>query len=425
MKKIEEFLDRLKGGESNFTRVPYEYDKYDCEMSYISRLICNRNLDSIIKFWNCQQEFDTFDIKHPIYNNVITRAVLSIDDYGYNYVFFIDDTNTYIWCLLQGCSIVDKIIVENVIYDITQDWRLINFNLISNIDIEDLLYKNINFAFVLSKTESMWHFFYDELYCLYQLDIKKPFKNSSCLFFPNKLKKTNKKFVFFKISLVYGSYIDNIDMFLHMGKNVYEESMFESKNCLVDNNKKYDLILWLSLVYRNGQGKTWLEQIDGGINILKELNKEFRNIKVYIDGIKSYDNNQIANNLLTNIADDYIYKIKKSIGNIDFVSLNRYNIRDAIQACSTVDLALCEAGSGAIIPVLCCRKPSCLYGNYIYMNEMVNFCSPHDFVRTIDFKYCDVLIDSSNNKWEGLFDYHISWQHVYNVIAELLEDLGK
>ncbi|AJC87300.1 hypothetical protein [Campylobacter insulaenigrae] len=427
MKKIEEFLDRLKGGESNFARKSYEVDKYDCEISNIVKQFhTDAILQIICNFWNKQQAKNYFEVNHPIYNNILTKAVFSITNGEGNYIFFIDQTNMYPWVMFQAGDIFNKIIVDNIIYEISYEWRDINYDIFLNLTSDKLLYRDIDFGFVLPNTYSLWHFFYEHLICLYMFSVVKPLKTSSCFFIPKCFSQTdNDDMVFFMPNfvkhMIFSLKSQRIKSIFSYYTNVmYVESTSRLKN---ENKDNYDLIIWFALVNRKNEGKIWIEQIDACVNIINELKKKFKNIKVYIDGIKINENNK--NNYFLekyiDIAQTYFNEIYFNVHGVKLISVNNITVRDAINFCSEVDVAIVEYGSSSIIPTMICRKPSVLFGLNLYREYYDQYAHYVDtLVETVDLN-CVVSEKSINHSYYD--DYHISWQHVFNKVIILINKI--
>ncbi|WP_243708219.1 hypothetical protein [Campylobacter volucris] len=430
MKYISKFIDNFKNGLNGFKRLNYDYKQYNCEMSDLNKMVNETNIQGIIDFWKKKQEYDFFEMKHPLYNNILTRAVFSIADDVCNYIFFIDKSNRYIWCGIQGDTIFNKFVVDNVIYEVYPDWRIINFDLLLTIGLESLKYQNVIFGFRLGSTYSMWHYFYESLCYAYAINIKKLIQNSPYLFLPNnKQTSIDEHMVFFQPNCTAFFNIDKKKEFLgKLGKFVYKDSYFYIKQFKSYNETYYDLTIWLSLVYtRADKAKTWIEQIEGSINIINELKKIYNKIKIYIDGFKSYENFPNFNNNASKMIDNFIAKINANFDGVDIINLNGISIKEAICICSNVDIAIAECGSGAIIPVLCCRKPAVLYGNNFYIEHYSVFCLPDDNVKIVESQYVKSCIDeyAKKSSVDYFNNYHIPWQHIYNKIVEILQKLDK
>ena len=121
-KEIQEFIEKLKDWTNNFPVQDYDYAKYDCEVANIVKWQKESNINELINFWNEKLKEDYFELKHPIYNDVITRAVWSIISAdAATIVFMIDKDNKYPWLFAQVFSLINCIITANKI-SIFLDW---------------------------------------------------------------------------------------------------------------------------------------------------------------------------------------------------------------------------------------------------------------------------------------------------------------
>ncbi|EAI8833081.1 hypothetical protein CX019_07850, partial [Campylobacter coli] len=431
-KYIEQFIDRLKNNFTNLKRKKYEHRDYKCELAHLQQVYQECNHDEIINFWNKKQKEDYFKMQHPIYNNITTTAIFSIQHKGINYVFFSENTNKYIWCGAQGHSLFNWIVVDDTIYEVWPDYRKLNFEFMMNVCSNQLEYRELCFGFTFDDRTPLWHYILDNLCYIYSIDLKKPIQRLPYFFIPNNSNITEEQLVFLRPIGIGGAHY-NIDkkesLMKKFAKCVYRDSLCRLNSFSLEHDK-YDLTIWLALTYR-GTLKTWLQQVDGCIYIIQELQKTFKRIKVYIDGMKSYENasnkdehaysDDVNNDMMITISRIHS-KLLNSLSNVDSISLDRITIKDAICICSQVDIAIAESGSGSFVPVMFCRKPTVMYGNsnYIKVNSPIHY--PDSNVKIISSKYIKST-GSHSEKWDDR-NYHVPWQHIYNLSVELLENLS-
>ena len=76
-KEIEEFIDSLNYIK-NFEHIDgYDFNKYPYEMSLIKEMLAKVDYQGILDFWKNKISNSygaSFEIKHPLYTNIITRA---------------------------------------------------------------------------------------------------------------------------------------------------------------------------------------------------------------------------------------------------------------------------------------------------------------------------------------------------------------
>ncbi|EAJ5080115.1 hypothetical protein CYI56_08260, partial [Campylobacter upsaliensis] len=116
-REIENFLEILKDPQKHFginvhdlsTCKAYEYEKYDCEIALLHKCHLENDPDNEKLLSTFRDIFskDYLELRHPFHNDVVTRAVLSIEAYPtQSFVFFIDENNQYPWILYHMESFV-------------------------------------------------------------------------------------------------------------------------------------------------------------------------------------------------------------------------------------------------------------------------------------------------------------------------------
>lgn len=136
----------------------------------------------------------------------------------------------------------------------------------------------------------------------------------------------------------------------HMSSKVVNESL---SNFTLDNTNNHDLTIWLGIP---GERRTWLTQLEGIPNILKNIAKYFSKIKVYVDGMTAYDGERIeaADNLKA--FESIKAEVDKLNLDIDMESLSGYDYRTKICYCSTCDIAISDVTTTALVPFYFCKK---------------------------------------------------------------------
>ncbi|WP_128082424.1 hypothetical protein [Halomonas sp. KX33721] len=194
-----------------------------------------------------------------------------------------------------------------------------------------------------------------------------------------------------------------------MEKAVYNNAV---KN-FVFSGEVNALRIWYGIT---GQKRSWLQQVDGAENIIKKLLPHFNEIELYVDGMTASEGNTIRN------ADDeaVLKKIENRLeGQCRIQSLIGQDYRHKVRVCSTVDLFIANAGTGCMVPLRFCKKPGTLHSNTRF------FTFPDSYPETIkksDKKYViDVQIEGKERA--DLSSYHIPWQHIFNLTAEVLNKI--
>uniref|UniRef100_UPI0015D8CEEB hypothetical protein n=1 Tax=Campylobacter lanienae TaxID=75658 RepID=UPI0015D8CEEB len=200
-KEIEEFIKSL----DNIDRFPikeYDYKNYICEISDITKMQNELNYDGLLNFWIDKTRHSygkSFEAKHPIYNNIITKAVYNIKhDNVINCIFFIDKNNKYPWILAQLTNTCNVIITPNTAYHIQDGWdnNICQYckngiKKFTSIDTNKLLYKETAWGFTLFDCRPI-HFYYFQYFTFMDIFKKQNIKfiaNDASFFKPLNIEK--------------------------------------------------------------------------------------------------------------------------------------------------------------------------------------------------------------------------------------------
>lgn len=415
------FLEKLKKWPANFEVKKFNI-KGQGELDKIVELQMNKKIGELIKVWEIKLTKEYFELPHPEYPEIMSRAVLNIQKGMANFVFMIDEENKFPWFFGQCEGFIDYIVTSYSQYKTSKSNHtpVVNhINNISDLDSVDLAYKDIKFGFLLSQNKP-YHFFYDHLKYLVYFNKKSNFSLGG--------KIINDKKSFFNINkkndihedlvLLYPALIGNNHINQSQNKSIrtlnQEMEDFVYKDALLDctsvGSGNDSLKIWYGIT---GQKRSWLEQIEGIDQIVKNLLPYFSEIEVYIDGITAPEGKRIRN-----AEDEDVYnKIFNLIdGKCQVYSLVGEGYRKKIQVCSRVDVFIANAGGGCIVPLRFCKKPGVLHSNSF------TFVFPDIYPESVKIFDKDYVKDVPNKKnpRHDFCSYHIPWQHIFNLTAEVL-----
>ncbi|WP_104722289.1 hypothetical protein [Helicobacter mesocricetorum] len=200
MNAIQQFLDTLKYLNRSFgikglesTCRAYEYQKYDCEIALLHQCSFEGDIDNPQLKQTFKEIFakEYLELTHPIHTNILTRAVLSINNKvvqntgGYNsFVFFIDKDNQYPWILVNENMFARIIITAENLFlakDLFGEQNFVKWilwaalteipKIARNLKAEDLKFCDKKFAINLGITRP-YHFFREDLYWFYKLGLQ-------------------------------------------------------------------------------------------------------------------------------------------------------------------------------------------------------------------------------------------------------------
>ncbi|HEH5157379.1 TPA: hypothetical protein SG801_001699, partial [Campylobacter coli] len=436
---INEFINSLKHFKEKLKIMPYDYENYFCELSCLftnrKKLINNQiKKEDFINF--CQNMFknEVFKLAHPIYNNVEVYAVKDYHYYIQHFIFMIDEDNKYPLLICQAYDFCQFFITMECIYfnPLPDKWIIDSnqsqcFPYLESVakdmknDIDHLYFAQKKYGFYLSDHRPI-HYFVETLPSLYTLDIyKNTTKNS--FYFPKKYKDNFSSDVDVYISPKIFSYVQNIF------NDVLDESIIKLNNEILNNEDndgfifldkfKYDLVIWIGIP---GDRREWIGWLDGVYSIISNLFQYYNFIKIYFDGITSYDG--IKEEYYKNSLKFYQLYEKISILNNSFknkkhcqlISLIGYDYKTKIKYCSTCDVVLTECSTTMLTPIILCKKPGVVFynGKEAFKNNAL-----------IWMKYKHQKLISEEFVSHNGSSYYISWEHMYNLLLMVLAEINR
>ncbi len=433
MDKITNFINLLSDWKKNFSEERYNDAKYCCEVADIAKMIKQKDIQGLIDFWNDKTKYDFFELQHPIFNHIKTRAVFNANLGMANFVFFIDSTEKYFWIMCSCEDLVNFILTT----DEDNQGRLLLISYLNHDVIKNVIsllydnlkncnkiikYENIQFHFLLSQTRP-WHFFYDQFiwFCAIEKNNKSIIDNSSFFIPTCKKLKTNKQNVALFPTVMGGNYMRNnlpeeqkkhyIEVLKNMRKNILNLSL---QNCQAKKYEEYDLRVWLGLP---AEKRSWIDQIENTINIIKNLNLYFKKIVIFFDGMTILETQE--NNTISKLYQQFIELIRKIKIECDVVNLAYKTYKHKVQYADQIDIFISDGGTTKIVPFDFCQKPGIILGqlaHLVYPSEGLLY-------KTIKNEYIINVQCGTNNRLDFL-SYHLPWQHVYNLAADILEQLS-
>jgi len=414
-KVMKEFLNKLKNWKENFEINEYKNDSGN--ISQITTMLREKNITGLLALWDKKLKQDYFELTHPEYPEIISRAIYNIQHNMANFIFMVDKDNKYPWIIGQCESFINIIITKNNIFTVSNanhNAIYLNIKKLQELDSDLLKYSNKKFGFLLGQIRP-YHFFYDHFkyLCEFNRNIKS-----------KEMKQISQDKAFYK----YGDKSINSDNTVYLFPAINSNNQNDDKiKQLNEQMEKYvykdalkdfnpithssdTLKLWYGIT---GQKRSWLEQIEGCENIVLKLLEYYPKIELIIDGMTATEGEVIKNE-----EDEKVYSqiAKKLEGKCKITSLIGKDYRHKIQVCSTTDIFIANAGTGCIVPLRFCKKAGVLHSN----SKLMTFRDTYpDTIKFFDKKY---EIDVPDPKMErGDFcSYHIPWQHIFNLASEVL-----
>lgn len=460
-REIEKFLEILKDPQKHFginvhdlsTCKAYEYEKYDCEIALLHKCHFENDPDNEKLLSTFKDVFskDYLELRHPFHNDVVTRAVFNITRPWSPSLFLIDENNKYPW-IIYNWDLIGLMFItpKNVFFSkrfLLSEGSTKQFlnhalhiaKVIQELKLKDLKFQDKKFGIDLGLLRP-WHAFYDFNW-FNKLNLQDCRVIDNPMFFKSKnmTNLVNGNLVSIRPSLL------DICNF-HTQKNYVTNYINEALEAHGGGEGEYNLTLWLGIP---GERRIWLEQWEGIPQILKNLNLYFSNIKVYIDGMTSYDGERtefkanvenfwkiVENIEITlkathtkcstfdpndkNSANKALITTKN--GQIDIESLSGYDYKAKIARCNLCDIAICELGTTELTPFNFLKKSGvAFYFHEEQKGHMQHLAKTIPHLKTL-FPYHHKLFNTE--VIITICNYHIPYQHLYNLAAECLEELS-
>ena len=421
MENIDKLVKNIKEDLLHFSG-KYDYKNYSGEVSEIMHYQETMNINSLLKFWNDKINERYFALKHPVYNNIITYAASSIQLGAINVVLMLDKEKNHPWVFIQFSHLIDCFIYENEVRDVTCLWHGFSQGFVRTLG--GYLTANHYFPCVVRKEWGFelfnvrpWHYYYFGLMyllCIENYSVKKIRKDNFYFFLENLNLTDSSELVFIAPYVIEPVGERFIKLRQNFSKIIYNQAIY---NNIIPSND-VDLTLWISLP---GEKREWINQVENMVFIVKELFNYFNKIKIYFDGMTNYEN---ASHIFSQNEAVYLnfmeamslYIVEKKC---EIISLIGKNHRQKILHCSTSDICIIDAGSGALAPMFFCQKPCVLFYGEVHVKKFF-YLNRYDV-------YADEknILSMRTNGDPMRRPYHIPYQHIYNLAAEVLEELSR
>ncbi|WP_062374934.1 hypothetical protein [Halomonas sp. KX33721] len=158
--QIDRFLSSLENWKESFEVKNFDTTGDD-ELSQIIAMQRNKDVDGLLKIWERKLEQDYFELPHPIFSDVITRAVYSVQHGMANFVFMVDSGNKFPWVFGQCQGFIDYILTNEYHFKASLSIESPVVDKIKNLHklkSKYLRFENRRFGFLLGQARP-YHFF--------------------------------------------------------------------------------------------------------------------------------------------------------------------------------------------------------------------------------------------------------------------------
>lgn len=436
--QVKDFLEKF-----NFDAEPKRLSlSENCFVGEVTTLRKDKEYAKLIEKIDWLLSLDVVEIEHP-FSFKKTRPRFTIQQGGTNYIFLSDNEDENVWCWVQSLNVVDAIITsDGQYYDSPtgrNNLRDIKAKILErtprNALSNSLLgFDEAGFDGLYICHPRPFHFFYDMLLCLFCLSSDKrgvrkiyskdSFYDLSHFGVVEQHAGACSKNLFLPVA-IQRNYIIDSDVCRAKGSYVpeeYKSIVLDFENFVYKKAIKYtgepsrnsSLKIWYGVT---GQKRSWLQQVEAIEGIVNNLMWYFDRVELLVDGLTAPEGKE-----LESAEDESIFlQIEKRLTvKCGVYSLIGKDYRNKIRACEAVDFFIANAGTGCMVPLRFCKKPGVLHSS---MN-LVSFPDDYpDTVRFFDPKFHVDVPDQAEPKRADYCSYHIPWQHVFNLTAEVLNKI--
>lgn len=432
-KEILQFINKLSNWRDNFEVVKYENENNTSIYSLV-RSIRNRQIDFLLEKTEEIYSKDYFMLPHPEDESILTKAFASTHLGHCNFIFMTDIAKKNPWLLVQSGNFLDSFFTASgKLFHVSGEgsWLpavanlngLLNKHNLIN-DLEKCSYEPKKIDGLIISSDRPFHFFYDQLFSLQYLLHKKINKNVYYdeVFWPienfdKNAKKTNRKIsgVFVAPKTIgKGVYFENkrlVNKIMMPFETICRENL---PSAAIDHS---DLKIVINI---SSEKRAWLQQSIGYVSIIKELSKFFSTIKIYCDGMTAAINEEI------NISDneDVFKFLNKNLSSYDSIKIEPIYGKEYPEKSSyyqVTDLVITPMGSSAILPIRIVRKNTIQFSN---LDMIETVCKADGEFIVLNANKSHIIQEKSKvGDQPQHASYHIPWQHIFNLTAEVLNQI--
>lgn len=324
-----------------------------------------------------------------------------------NVITFSDRLGGNVWFLLQVTRFVDGYLCSNEIVNVLGNPIIDRVCKVISNDESVFIPESYNCTVdgvVLSQTRP-YHFLYDQMVNVFDLVESEDIPYSSffiddTVFFNRVV--GNK----FKIKKEKGCYL-----FPTIQPHRYHGPVADSfHKKIMERCKTYkydaDFVLWFGIT---GQKRSWIEQVEGCVEIVKRLLNDYETITLVVDGWTAY-----CDESLVTLEDRYVLEeIEQkllSFKNVDVISLIDTDYDTKISYAKNIDFFIANSGSGSIIPHMFVGKKGVVHGKLRTFSKAYG-----ESVKVVPEK----KMISENSGTVMLDSYSFHWSVIYNLLLEL------
>jgi hypothetical protein len=174
-------------------------------------------------------------------------------------------------------------------------------------------------------------------------------------------------------------------------------------------NMGSELSIWIGIT---GQKRSWIEQVDGYVNIIKQLSGMYSSISVFVDGWTNYELDISVTKEDVDIFNDIKNQLS-TFSSVQIISLINKDYKDKIKYANSCDYFIANSGTGCMVPFAICNKKGVIHGNgrVNTFKKIYNENIREVVKKTLTPIQVDAPMYTS---------YSINWEVIFNCLMDLM-----
>ncbi|WP_025564758.1 hypothetical protein [Psychromonas sp. SP041] len=351
----------------------------------------------------------TISIKHPLLDIPTFPRVSKVKGMA-NVILFSDELLNNHWYYIQITKLIDGYYLPSGVLfnprnmpDVSTVKKAIDAGSLKF----DLTSSSTKVDGLIFSQKRPYHYFYDQFVNYFKLSAVKNideycFTDNTCFYSDTEsttFKLIAKKGCYFFPCTMPGNYLDKDAVKMH----------YFLKNNTSKMKVKSEFTIWLGVT---GQKRSWIEQVDGYVEIIKNLHTIYKSITVIVDGWTNYENDDSIN-VEDNDVYDQIKNEFSSVTSIDFVNLINNDYKSKIAYANVCDFFIANSGTGCMVPFMISNIKGVIHGNGL-LNTFI-----HSYDESVKVVPKEKII-SEKSKAIMNNSYSIAWQTIYNLLMGLI-----
>ncbi len=416
----------------------------------LASAVYGKNIDAALLIIESVFADDNRTFEHPQKAGIFTKPKGQITLGMWNAIVFSDDDDNHPWVIIQSTSFIDILITEETIYYIGKNPSPYVQKQVVRI-IEHIVNGSLGqgeakkIAFCIGQT-TPFHFFYDQFkYLPFVCSSKQVYRNKHPVFYDpaifgiSLVDEPDPDYVYFYPAAVtqnscnalgFGGCdrqqkVRNIDKLSNsevtgarvrhcmefMEQKIQQNGYALETAAMKNGNTR---VLWIGIT---SSKRSWIEQVEGYINIIRHIADKGAKITVYVDGMTSSIDQEKVPPGDTAVFND-IREQLADLANVTLTSLIGMDYKTKVAYCKSVDAFICNGGTGSFVPMRVCNKPGIIHTN----SRLLTFPDRYDSVEIITGEDTG---GQSELDAAGTTSYSLSWRAILDPLMNIFKKIDR